>query len=248
MSVETPTKRTSLHLSVTFNDEVEIVGTSVEPCEEAMWWNREEMARSRQASRELSAKIRDTNDTKQQTSCGLTCAYKKTSLMLQNDLEALVRLSPTTPEQDLFRWCCKMDGRRGLERYASRYYAANRHEDIAESRRAVFQEQQRQRDEEQRWQDGDQQPAETAGFGLDMDGLEQKQCLIAKVARESSRRARSFALFMGEADYLISRAQQQVRDRKPSRRAAFRRSRGLSHESVSSRNSSSRSLKEGNSV
>ena len=213
-------KRRKPMKEVSFSIETDFVECAHSPISEEtvqlLWWSRDEMSRLRQSARELSTTIRENSDSQ---ACPLVSAYKKTTLMLRNDLEALVKLSPTTPEQDLFRHCCKMDGRRGLERYTSKTYAANRHQDIVDYRNAVFQEQQRQRD--------------------DMNGSYLDEQLIAKVARESSRRARSFAVFLGETDSLISRA--QVADRKP-RRSAPRRSRTVS---LTSRSHSSRSLSSG---
>ena len=213
-------KEQNLVVGVRFSTEIKFVDCKHSPLSEesvqSMWWNRDEVSRLRQSARELSATIRENSDVQ---NCPLVNAYKKTTLMLSNDLQALVKLSPTTPDQDLFRHCCKMDGRRGLERYSSKTFAASRHQDIVDCRNAVFQEQRRQKEE-------------LCGGELDPQ-------LIAKVSREASRRARSFAVFLGEADSLISRAQQA--DRKPPR-STVRRSRTVS---LTSRSLSSRSLSSG---
>lgn len=107
----------------------------------------------------------------------LCVAHRKTSLMLKSDFKSLVRLSPSTPDQDLTKWCSYMDGRRGLERFASRDYALLRRKDICNTRTAVIDEHARQR-------------------ALNISDPE----AIAKPAREASKRARTFARFFAAAD------------------------------------------------
>lgn len=107
----------------------------------------------------------------------LCVAHRKTSLMLNSDFKSLVKLSPTTPDQDLSEWCSYDDGRRGLERFASRDYAALRRNDICNTRTSVITEYSRQQ-------------------ALCISDSE----AIAQLAREASRRARTFARFFAAAD------------------------------------------------
>jgi hypothetical protein len=181
-----------------------------------LWWTVEEMSYLKHEARELCATIRKTTP---DHGCAVATAHEKTSLMLNKNLEALVQLSPSSPEQDLFRWGCKMDGRRGLERFASKSFAESRRQDVQDCRNAVLNEQQRQREK-----------------------AIHDQEVLAKVARESTRRARTFALFFGEADSLICRAQQT--ERRAARRARLRKRTvvNLSSRSLSSRSLSSGSL------
>jgi hypothetical protein len=119
--------------------------------------------------------------------CFLTMAHRKTSLILASDFKALIRLSPSTPDKDLQGWCSFDDGRRGLERFTSKDYSCLRRQDITNTRETVLGEQRRQK--------------ETATRDPE---------IIARAARETSRRARTFALFFGEAD-----ARERLSNREP---------------------------------
>jgi hypothetical protein len=109
--------------------------------------------------------------------CDLTLAHRKTTLMLAKNLRSLVKLSPTMPDQDLAVWCSHDDGRRGLERFASKLYNSFRYRDVTNTRMSVIGEQSRQR----------------------IEGINDPEA-IAQVARTASCRARTFALYFGAAD------------------------------------------------
>lgn len=136
------------------------------------WWLPDEVDRIRESSRRLSSFIR-----KKYLSEDVSMAHRKTTLMLASDFKALLKLSRTTPDQDLRIWNRSCDGARGLERYACKDYACFRRKDITNTRTVVLAEQARQRQD--RAHDSD---------------------AISLVAKEASRRARTFAHMMGEAD------------------------------------------------
>ena len=141
------------------------------------WWTQEDLEQIKQAAKEMSLRLRRQA---QERGCVVETAHKKTTLMLTNNFQELVKLSPSSPDQDLLHWCARSDGRRGLERFASREYGAKRKDDVLNTRTAVFQEQDRLR-------------AIGTNAAVEPEAL-------AKVSREKSRRARTFSLFMGEAD------------------------------------------------
>lgn len=141
---------------------------------EARWWTQDDLEDIKQAAKALSLQLRRNAKDK---GCYVESAHKKTSLMLANNFKELVKLSTSSPDQDLRHWCARNDGRRGLERFASKEYGRSRKDDVIYTRNTVFEEQSRQR--------------ENKNFDAE---------LIAKVSKEKSRRARTFALFMGEAD------------------------------------------------
>jgi hypothetical protein len=138
------------------------------------WFGMDELGDIKQAAKDMSIVIR--RKSKEQH-CFLTMAHRKTSLILAADFKALIRLPTSTPDSDLQGWCAYADGRRGLERFASKDYSLLRRKDIIKTRKTVLAEQEKQKKAEN-------QDPET----------------IAKLARESSRRARTFALFFGAAD------------------------------------------------
>lgn len=161
---------------------------------EIKWWTSGELIAIRSSVKETVVALRGG---KERTDSCLAMAHHKTTLMLSSDFKALMKLSPTTPEQDLYRWSSHADGRRGLERFVSRDYCCFRRRDIASTRSGVFKEQIRQK------QLGICEPE-----------------LISKLAREASRRARSFSLFMGEADALAAGTAKKA---PPTRRAPPRK-------------------------
>jgi hypothetical protein len=141
------------------------------------WWSKQDLEEIKQAAKETSLRLRRQA---KERGCCVETAHKKTSLMLSHNFQELVKLSASSPDEDLRHWCARSDGRRGLERHACREYGSRRKDDVMNTRTAVFQEQERLRAE---------------GFTA-MDAPE----AVAKVSREKSRRARTFSLFMGEAD------------------------------------------------
>ena len=138
------------------------------------WYTMEELQFIKQLAKEDSNSIRQSSAGKDTCLC---VAHRKTSLMLKSDFKSLVKLSPTTPDHDLSEWCSYDDGRRGLERFASRDYAALRRRDIHITRTSVIEEFARQRNM----------------FVFDHES-------VANLAREASRRSRTFARFFAEAD------------------------------------------------
>lgn len=158
------------------------------------WYNKEDLNALRSEAKEVSKDLLEQGKTGE---CRLSTAHHKISLMLKKDLQRLIRLSPTTPDQDLRRWCATTDGRRGLERFSSRDYGLLRRKDITSSRKAVFEEQTRQRES------GIVDPEE-----------------IARLCRLYSRRPRTVAIFFGEADAVTARLQ---RDGPPVRSAPPRK-------------------------
>ena len=147
------------------------------------WYTMDELQQIKQQAKEYSSTIRQSNSS--QVSC-LCSAHRKTSLMLKSDFKSLVKLSQTTPDQDLSEWCSFEDGRRGLERFSSRDYAAFRRSDINLTRTSVIEEFARQR---------------TMLF-FDYEA-------VANHARDASRRARTFARFFAEADAGASKKTQR---------------------------------------
>lgn len=143
------------------------------------WWTQDGLDQIKQAAKEMSLHLRRISKEK---GCYVETAHKKTSLMLANNFKELVKLSASSPDQDLRHWCARNDGRRGLERFACKEYCNSRKDDVIGARNMVFQEQKRQRTERV-----------------------YKPDIIAKVSKEKTRRARTFALFLGEADALVAR-------------------------------------------
>jgi len=131
------------------------------------WWSLEEFQKIRKSVKTICARIR----------CNAKCqdyelitAHRKITLILVSDFRSLMKMSRSLPNQDLSIWCAYNDGRRGLERFASKVYSFFRTTDIGKTREAVFREQVRQRRE-----------------GVyDPDTL-------AELCQRASRRARSFA-------------------------------------------------------
>lgn len=164
------------------------------------WWTADELQRIRREAKALSGDLRSKGNANT-SSCFLSLAHRKTTLMLSADFKSLTKLSKSTPDQDLHQWCSWNDGRRGLERFSSQTYWVFRRRDIAYFREGVVKTSKRLR------QDGDYDPE-----------------AIAKLAREASRRPRTFALFMGEADAL--EANSVYTDVSPMTRQAPPRKRG----------------------
>ncbi|CAB9522831.1 expressed unknown protein [Seminavis robusta] len=156
------------------------------------WWSQEDLDLIKQSAKEMSIRLRRQA---KERGCFIETAHKKTSLMLTNNFRELVKLSPATPDQDLRHWCARSDGRRGLERFASREYGNMRKDDVADTRNSVLEEQKRQR----------------CGFAKVSPEA------IAKVSKLKSRRSRTFSLFMGEADAQAATAR-QVPSRNSSKR------------------------------
>ena len=151
------------------------------------WFNNDDFARIKLQAKDLCSELRR-SDSPQDTT--LTIAHRKTSLMLKSDFKALVKLTPTTPDQDLTKWCSYTDGRRGLERFASRDYSIMRRNDISNTLQAVLN-----------------------GAKLHHDAE-----TIAHSAREASRRARTFARFFAAADADVSKnAEESLQRRAPTR-------------------------------
>ena len=169
------------------------------------WWSADDLHDMRQQARTLSTLLR--RNAKFQD-CVLTTAHRKITLMLASDFHSLIKLSPSSPDQDLAMWCSEEDGRRGLERFASKVYSAFRRSDVNNTRRAVISEQSRQRFQQQ----------------LNPEA-------IAQIARDCSRRARSFAQFFGGADasQTTKKRDEALVQREPNRRAPPRKRSKIFH-------------------
>jgi hypothetical protein len=145
---------------------------------ETKWWTAKDLKGVRRDAKVLSGDLR-CRSAGSLSSCFLSLAHRKTTLMLSSDFKSLMKLSRTTPDQDLHQWCAWNDGRRGLERFSSQTYWCFRKQDLSNFRIGVVEEHLRQKEEGR----------------CDPDA-------IAEIAQESSRRSRTFSLFMGEADAL----------------------------------------------
>lgn len=153
---------------------------------ETKWFTGDELLQIRNEAKAFSALLRRGVSP---DACDLTLAYKKTSLILSSDFKPLMELGPAGPDRHLqMGWCSHSDGRRGLERFSSREVCNQRRNDIIATRKAVLEEQSLQRDR-----------------GCFDDEA------IARIARGISRRARTFAHFLGAADAKQSR----IRDKPP---------------------------------
>lgn len=170
---------------------------------EACWWKKKELETIKRVAKELSRGVRRTDG---RDGCSsLKMAHKKTRLILNNDFPQLVKLPPTRPDQDLQQWCAHDDGRRGLERFASTDYGSCYLTDVTNNREIVFAEQAKQ-----------------------FQNLTYDPVRIAKASRKVTRRARSFAQFMGEADALVvANARSRVSSKSPSCKRKRKGHRGI---------------------
>jgi hypothetical protein len=162
------------------------------------WWSMGDLSEIRERARSQSALLRQHA---KKTDCDLTMAHRKTTLILSGDFQSLIKLTPLSPDQDLANWCSHEDGRRGLERFSSKVYHAFRRKDVVETRKAVIEEQDRQRSQQI----------------YDPESL-------AQASTKISRRARNFALFFGGAD-----AKQVLKRELPSRRPPSRKRSKMCH-------------------
>jgi len=140
----------------------------------ARWWSAEELQKIRQRAKTLCSRIR------YHAKCEdyeLITAHRKITLILTSDFRSLMKLSRSLPNQDLSIWCAYNDGRRGLECFASKVFSCFRTTDVVETREAVLREQVRQ------CRQGVNNPD-----------------MLAELCQRASRRARSFAHFMADAD------------------------------------------------
>jgi hypothetical protein len=156
------------------------------------WFAAMELREFKVRAKELSNALRKSNKSQDQRS--ITVAHRKTTLMLKSDFKSLTKLSPSTPDLDITRWCLFSDGRRGLERFASQDYAVMRQSDIRLTRQAVLTEHARQ-----------------------VMNEEYDDEAVAKAAREVSRRARTFARFFGAADANVANRDEQSERRSLAR-------------------------------
>lgn len=161
---------------------------------EIRWCTERSLHEGRQRARELSSKLRELSKSHD---CDLTMAHRKVTLILKRDFNSLLKLTRTSPDQDLSAWCAEDDGRRGLERFTSKVYASFRKRDVAETVSAVLEEQRRQR----------------------LAQINDPE-LLAQASRTVSQRARSFANFFGAAD---AKQAQAKRETEPSRKAPARK-------------------------
>lgn len=137
------------------------------------WYSNEDLNSFRRNAKVAAAALRKESS----QGCNVTLAHWKTALIVAAEFQTLVKLSKTSPDEDLFDWCFHNDGRRGLERLACKDYAVRRRLDMRFLLSSVMEEQHKQRAQNIR------DPA-----------------AIALVSRFLSRRSRCFAAFMGGAD------------------------------------------------
>lgn len=156
------------------------------------WFTALELRSFKVRAKELSNALRKSNKSQDQRT--ITIAHRKTTLMLKSDFKALTKLSLSTPDLDITRWCLFSDGRRGLERFASRDYAAIRQSDVRATRDAVLAEHARQ---------------------ILSDSYDDEA--VAKAAREVSRRARTFSRFFGAADANVANREENTQRRNLAR-------------------------------
>jgi len=145
-----------------------------------IWWNREELALFKVASKNFSRELRKGGDgiSSKDTTYPLVMAQKKTSLMMNSDFKSLLKLTLKRPDEDLQSWCVSNDGRRGLERFICKENAIRQRNGIIKIRRSVFAMQQKLRTENSSW------------------NVEK----LAESSRVVSRRTRTLAHYMGSAD------------------------------------------------
>ena len=196
-TVRFATNETTEIVSPSFQEEVSHKDSVSSDATADLWWTRLELAEIKEEAKSCGIKVRaklrqnrspqDSQQKKHRSRSVLMLAYIKVHLMLEKDLSALLKLtSPTTsPDQDLFQWwCTKTDGRRGLERISCKAYFTLRRQMMASVRDAIFAEQSKQR---------------ALGKTADAES-------IARIARRLTRNARTFALYLGEADRLAAAA------------------------------------------
>ncbi len=158
------------------------------------WWGEKTLLEVRQRARELSTSLRQSSGSHD---CDLTMAHRKITLILKRDFNSLLKLTRTSPDQDLSSWCSHDDGRRGLERFTSKVYASFRKRDVAGTVAAVLEEQQRQ----------------------SLSHVNDPE-LIAQASRTVSQRSRSLANFFGAAD---AKQALSKRETEPTRTAPARK-------------------------
>jgi len=157
-----------------------------------MWWTADELIAIRNKAKMFSLHLR--NDGASQD-CHLTTAHHKITLFLASRFRSLLKLPPSSPYQDLSKWCSYNDGRRGLERYVSSVYSSFRQRDVVYTRIAVLTEQARQRDQHINCPD-----------------------MIAATSQLASIRARTFAFLLASADASVTmKAGTELRTRTSSR-------------------------------
>jgi len=162
--------------NVSFADNVEVFEFDDEnDDDDNTWWTMTELNESRLQARSLAcSRAQDTTHPSHSRVLLLELSYRKTTLILDSDFASLLKLSASTPDQDLRLWQkCNL---RGLERFVSAEYGLGRCKDVVRTRRAVFR-------------------VQSAHAGA--PDLAER---IATRCREETRRARTFALFLGEAD------------------------------------------------
>lgn len=163
------TNRRSRHRRVLFNPKVRTVkNPSILSTNDIqnIWWSSEELVSIKKNAKRMCLVLR-----KSYGGTGLlNCHEKQGGLVFASDIP------------DLYQWFCFTDGRRGLERFASKSFAIRRHRDIMDTRLAVMREQ-------ARWSE----LTTTIDHG-------QHDEAIARVAKLASENARAFATWMGEAD------------------------------------------------
>jgi len=143
-----------------------------------LWWTADELIAIQNKARMFCSLLR-THGANQD--CHLTTAHRKVTLFLASKFRSLLKLSPSSPDQDLSKWCTYNDGRRGLERYVSRVYSSFRQRDVFYTRMAVLTEQARQSEQHINCPD-----------------------TIAVLSQSAKQRARTFAALLASADASVA--------------------------------------------
>lgn len=172
---------------VVFNNKIRIVenpGFLTSNEIERVWWSGDELQSIKKRAKQMCCRLRKRLEPEV---CPVSDAYQKTKMVLNSDTKHPALCLANGLGGDLYQWCTSMDGRRGLERFASREFAALRRKDVIDTRSAVMQEQKQQ-----------------AQAG------ERNAEAIANVAKLSSKTARVFAAFMGDADANVSLASEEL--------------------------------------
>jgi hypothetical protein len=159
---------------------------------QALWFDSEELLDIKNRAKTTCLRVSQIEDDESDASASskkeekdhFTLAHRKTTLILAADFRGLLKLSQSSPVEDLIPWCSSRLECRGLERFACRDYNLFRQKDIRTTRRGVL-----------NWQKENllDHPPNNSCSAVDS---------LANIARKASRRARTFAHFLGEADAL----------------------------------------------
>lgn len=154
---------------------------------ERVWWTGEELLSIKKRAKQMCSRLRKKQEVDEV--CPISDAYQKTKMVLNSDAKHPALCLAEDLDSELYHWCAATDGRRGLERFASREFAALRRKDVIDTRSAVMQEQARQ-----------------------LQIGEKDEEALAGVAKLTSKTARVFAAFLGEADANASLTSEEMEE------------------------------------